>query len=393
MKRILWIVSELFPPDETSTAYILGEVANAMAGKYTVKVICGPEIYDIRKKPDPQNQFKLNPNIEVLRVSTLGVDKNTVKGKIESILSSSIKLSREVKRKVKKEDKVLMVTNPFPLIVFMARLKKKIGFELNVLVHDVFPENAKPSNIYVPCEFLVKRIFDRAYANVDVLIALGRDMKKVLTAKVRSAKTPPRIDIIENWADTDTIRPLGNSISEKIVVEYAGNIGRGQGIKYFIDIFNEVNRPFLQFDLYGTGALENFLKKNVVDQRIENIFFHGPYFRSQQCEVLNSCDIALVTLSEGLYGLGVPSKTYNIMAAGKAILFIGHPESEIALMIKEKSIGFVFAPSDKKGISEFLDSLMDLNKHQLKEMGERSRQVAEEEYSKEIILEKFMRAI
>ena len=27
----LWIVTELFPPDETSTSYILGEIANAMA--------------------------------------------------------------------------------------------------------------------------------------------------------------------------------------------------------------------------------------------------------------------------------------------------------------------------------------------------------------------------
>jgi hypothetical protein len=27
-------------------------------------------------------------------------------------------------------------------------------------------------------------------------------------------------------------------------------------------------------------------------------------------------DIALVTLSDGMFGLGVPSKTYNILSAG-----------------------------------------------------------------------------
>ena len=32
----LWIVTELFPPDETSTSYILGEIANAMVQKYNV---------------------------------------------------------------------------------------------------------------------------------------------------------------------------------------------------------------------------------------------------------------------------------------------------------------------------------------------------------------------
>lgn len=49
LKNTLWIVTELFPPDETSTSYILGEIANAMSKKYQVKVICGPEIYDKRK--------------------------------------------------------------------------------------------------------------------------------------------------------------------------------------------------------------------------------------------------------------------------------------------------------------------------------------------------------
>ena len=39
MKRRLWIITELFPPDETSTAFILGEISNVMVQKYEVKVI------------------------------------------------------------------------------------------------------------------------------------------------------------------------------------------------------------------------------------------------------------------------------------------------------------------------------------------------------------------
>ena len=38
-KQRLWIITELFPPDETSTSYILGEIANTMAKKYCVGVI------------------------------------------------------------------------------------------------------------------------------------------------------------------------------------------------------------------------------------------------------------------------------------------------------------------------------------------------------------------
>ena len=49
IKEKLWIISELFPPDETSTSYIMGKIANTMVCKYDVHVICGPSVYDKTK--------------------------------------------------------------------------------------------------------------------------------------------------------------------------------------------------------------------------------------------------------------------------------------------------------------------------------------------------------
>ena len=391
--RILWIVSELFPPDETSTAFIMGEIANAMSQKYDVKVITGPEIYDKRKKLDPNNSFRLNDNIKIFRVKTIDADKNTIKGKIETVLVSSFKIAKEVKKHVKPEDKVLMVTNPLPLVVLMAKLKSKIGFELNILVHDIFPENAKPSHIYIPFASVVKKIYDISYAKADLLIALGRDMKLVLEKKLIGFKNFPQIVIIENWTDIVNIRPNERACDNKIVIEYAGNIGRGQGLSSFITNLKKSNNNKLKFDLYGTGALEETLKTFVKNNNIKDVEFHGAYFRSQQNVVLNNCDIALVTLAEGLYGLGVPSKTYNIMAAGKPILFIGHTDSEIALLIKEKGFGYVFSEEDEKGIISFLADMQPSKKEELRVKGEIARKVAEEEYAKEKILEKFKQVI
>ena len=91
-QRILWIITELFPPDETSTAYILGEIANAFVRKYQVKVICGPEIYDKRKPLDKDNRFVLDSSIKVLRANGVDWDKNTTKGKALSFLVMSYKL-------------------------------------------------------------------------------------------------------------------------------------------------------------------------------------------------------------------------------------------------------------------------------------------------------------
>ena len=370
-KQTLWIVTELFPPDETSTSYIMGEIANAMAKKYCVGVICGPEIYDKRKKLDENNKFYLDPNIKVYRAEGADLDKNTTKGKALSFLIMSKRMMALVKMLVKKGDKVLMVTNPAPMVVLMGDLKEKLGFELNILVHDVFPENTKPAGLNLPFYGLFKRVFDKAYSKADQLIVIGRDMKEVMEQKVDRFTHKPVCTIIENWADIEGIRPQ-NFPQDKIILQYAGNIGRVQGLDRVITHLTDD----VEFHLYGTGAMEESLKK----LGHPNVFFHGPYFRSQQNDVLAACDIAVVTLQDGMYGLGVPSKTYNILASGRPVLFLGPENSEIDLLVREKGIGYCGWPAK-------------WDKDELVEMGARARQLAVDEYSKDAILKKIVNAI
>ena len=396
MKKTLWIISELFPPDETSTAFILGEIANVMAQKYDVKVICGPEIYDKRKKTDPNNKFVLNSKIEVTYIKGVDLDKNTFFGKALRFAIISKQLYKTAKKCIKEGDKALLVTNPAPVVALISRLRKKRQFELNILVHDVFPENTAPAGLKLP-KFtyrILKGIFDKAYSRADQLIALGRDMKKVLEKKVAQFEHHPVVTIIENWADLDIVSPMELSMHpDAFVLEYAGNIGRVQGLQALMEDILKAGNEKMEFHLWGTGAEENSLKDYASHHGLKNVVFHGAYLRSKQSEVINSCDLALVTLTEGMFGLGVPSKTYNIMAAGKAILFIGDPNSEIGLLVKEKQVGYVFEPSDREGIINFITSLSFDKCAEFKEMGQRARKVAETEYAKEIILNKFVEAI
>lgn len=373
--KILWIVTELFPPDETSTSYILGEIANTMVKKYQVKVICGPEIYDKRKKLDKNNRFQLDRSIEVFRTNGADMDKNTTKGKALTFLLLSKRLYALAKAKICQDDKVLMVTNPAPLVLLMSRLKQKRGFKLNILVHDVFPENTKPAGLKMPMYGMSKYLFDRAYAKADQLIALGRDMHQVLVKKVekgsKGKEVTTKIAIIENWADIYSIKPQPMP-KGKIMLEYAGNIGRVQGLDKIIEQLPED----VELHLYGTGSMENQLK----EMNHPNVYFHGSYFRSQQNDILAACHIAIVTLQEGMYGLGVPSKTYNILASGRAIIFFGPKNSEIDMLVKEEGIGYCGWPEK-------------WDKEELKTMGKKARELAERDYSKEIILNKFIQVI
>lgn len=369
-KRTLHIVTELFPPEETSTAYIMGEMANAASNLYDVHVICGPEIYDSRKKIDKENAFALDSRIKLTRVKNPGLDKNKKIGKVWSFLMMSVRLYNLAKSIIKDGDKVLMVTNPAPLVLFMSKLRKRRNFDLNILVHDVFPENTKSADLGMPLFIynLIKRCFDKAYSRADKLLVLGRDMERVLSQKTNGNVL---IKIVENWADIDNVKPIpfpnGN-----IKLQYAGNIGRVQGLEELIKQIPDD----IEFHFYGTGVMESTLKR----MSKSNVYFHGPFFRSQQTQVLGAAHISVVTLDNGMYGLGVPSKTYNIMAAGRPILYFGPEEGEIGLLIKEHNIGYVGWP-DKWDTEE------------LAKMGKKARLIAEKIYSKEVILNKFIEAL
>ncbi len=370
VKCALYIITELFPPDETSTSYIMGEIANAAAQEYDVTVICGPDIYDARKKLDVKHPLHLNHTIRVIRAGGLKVDKNTTIGKARSFLAMSKRLFKLAKLNIKEGDKVLLVTNPAPLVLLMARLRSRLRFELNLLVHDVFPENTIPAGLYLPSWMyrLIKGRFDKAYSRVDKFITIGRDMAEVVK---RKAGKDSSVTVVENWADAEGITPIPFP-EGAIRLEYAGNLGRVQGLDKLVSGLPED----VELHFYGTGAMENSLK----EMKHPRVFFHGPYFRSQQKDVLGACHAAIVTLADGMYGLGVPSKAYNIMAAGRPIIYFGPEDGEIGLMVRENRIGYLGWP-EKWDLEE------------LKEMGKRARALAESKYSKEAILTKFLDAI
>ena len=394
-QETLWVISELFPPEATSTGYIMGEIANAMTEKYDVKVICGPEVYDEKKQSFSDNLQSIDDSIEIIRVAPVKENKGNKLSRIKKFILMSWQLYKVAKKKINKCDRVLMVSNPFPLIVLMGYLRRKRGFNLAMLVHDVFPEGLYTEmNIPLWAYSVTERVFNKAYSSVDTLISIGRDMNDILEMKCNGQKHQPKIVTIENWGDIEGIKPKERVKDGFIKIQYAGNIGNAQGVGEFVELLHEAGNKVIHFGIWGTGIAEESIKARVVELRMEEqVRFYGPYSRNQQIEVLNDSDLSLVTLVKGMYGLGVPSKTYNILAAGKPILYIGEKGTEIWRTVEENQIGYCFEPDDKKGIQEFIQSLFIDSLPRLQMMGKKARMVAEYNYSKNAILKKFLEVI
>jgi glycosyltransferase involved in cell wall biosynthesis len=303
------------------------------------------------------------------------------------------KLSFSLWKNAKKQDRVFIVTNPAPLLISVALIKRIKKFPLYILVHDVFPENTIPAGVISSDKTfgykLLRKCFNWAYKSADCLIVLGRDMRQIMKSKLGKNQNNTKIEIIENWAENDITQLNPVNKSKNIVIQYAGNIGRVQGLKSFIQQYAEAMNPIVSLELWGDGAMRKELEEYAKENDVQNIFWGGKYSRSQQNEIFGRCDISLVTLSDGMFGLGVPSKSYNIMAASKPILFIGDLESEIAQTVKENNIGFCFAPNDCNGIIAFLKNLEKISKKKLSEMGQRASSLSKTKYSESEILNKF----
>lgn len=391
-KRI-WIVTELFYPDETAVAYIFTRIAVFLSSEYNVCVICGPEFYDKDKKSFIDN-INIPERIEIHRTRTVHLDKNSILQRTIRIVILSLRLGFLMIRNISKGETVILSTNPALLLLIVRLLKYFKHFRLHILVHDVFPENTIPAKVIkndksVIYKFL-KLMFDRAYACADQLIVIGRDMNELILRKVSKFKHVPIISIVPNWTNpTDFKIEERQTKGDKIILQYAGNIGRVQGLKELIEAFNLSNNNRLHLNIRGTGALYGYIEDILRKYCIGNISLMGGFSRNDESKILRDCDIGIVSLSRGMYGLGVPSKTYHLLSAGKPILYIGEPETEIALMITEHRIGWSLNIRNQVEIVDFFKNLDKVEIYKIRSMGKKARLLAENIYNETSILQKF----
>ena len=389
MKK-LWIFTELFYPEETSTAFILTKIANKLATKYdVVNIVCANEV---KNKENISSGFL--PNLNIKRFNKIFNDKNSLIIRSLGFIELTIKFFSILLFKVKKNDKVFLVTNPAPLVLIVSLLKKLKKFEVVLLVHDVFPENTLSANIFknensVYYKFL-KFIFDKSYQNMSKIIVLGRDMKDIVEQKIKLKKTT-EVVIIENWGENHKIYPKIRKDNDTIVFQYAGNIGRVQGLHFLFNVISEIKNNKLIFEIIGNGAEKNNLIKLAEKYQLKNVYFYDSYTRDEQNEIINRADIAIVTLSKGMYGLGVPSKFYNILTAGKPVLYIGEENTEIHKVMSGCDIGDFFKPDEKANLLKFFETIEKDDSFIKK--GENARDLLLNNYTEEIILEKYLKEI
>lgn len=393
-----WIISELFYPEEVSTGYVMTKIAEKISETESVGVICGPSGY---QSGVLQATYQLSESILVKRVNVPRFNKNSLLLRMLGYILLTTGIAFKILVHVKRGDKLVLVTNPPTLLPVTAFLKKLKGFRFIIIVHDVFPENVVAGGMISEKSILYKLflvLFNWSYRVADRLIVVGNDMKELFYEKVDNKKP---IKVITNWADHTAIFPIETSdfsknylpeSKNKVLIQFAGNIGRVQGLEKLIRLLGKIENHLWYLVLIGDGAQKELLEQIVAEHSFSNIQFLSSRSRDEQNEFLNACDIGLVTLSPGMFGLGVPSKVYNIFSAGKPVLYIGDHNSEISRYIHENNVGWAFSWDDTSAIIEFFEKI-DILVTEISVKSTNARRLIERRFTKDVILDQYKEEI
>lgn len=389
MRKRLWVLTELYYPEETSTGYFVTKIAEGLAEKHSVGVLCVQPTYSSRGICAPSHE--LHNGVLIDRCKATAFDKDSIIGRIVNSLTISISLFSNLLFRLKSEDLVLVVTNP-PTLPFLASLACCLrGSRCMLLIHDVYPEVLIVTGMIEPGGLLhnaIRWLTQLMYRQNDRIIVLGRDMKNLIAGKV-PGYSAEKIVIIPNWADLDEITPASRpsncllskmGLTHKFVVQYSGNIGRTHGLETVLEAAMQlIPVEMIHFIFCGAGAKKEWVESEVQKNNMNNITIIESQPRSELGNLLNACDVAIISFMPGMAGVSVPSRMYNILAAGKPIIAVADPDSELALVILEEEIGWVVPPArPDKLVEAVLQAQSD--REVLLEMGTRARRAAVEKY-------------
>jgi glycosyltransferase involved in cell wall biosynthesis len=390
--RKLFFFTEFYHPVQDTTGYYLTKIIHTAAQclDMPVNVCCAT--------PSNNGELPISENLSIKRVRTGKYDKNSLVQRIAKYMVIGVRFAVYAISKVKRHDIVFAVTNPACLMLFLALLRKIRSFKYVLLVYDVHPENLVPAGLARKNSRMYRiavRWFNWAYRTADELIVIGRDMEEVVRRKVGNGC---RITRIPNWADVKAIQPCPklenelirrHELQDKTVFLFAGNLGRVQGIENLLRAIAGAKSESAAFCFAGDGvfrpAIEKFIQENP-DKRVIHL---GRFPLSAQQLFLNACDVAFVSLDDAMYGLGVPSKAYFSMAAGKPLLLVADSDSEIGRVIRENGVGWIVPPNQPEMLAERIDKICQADG--LDKMGRLAREVVERRFSEEIILARYSR--
>lgn len=348
MKKDVLLLCQYFYPEYVSSAILPTELAVDLVSKgLTVDVLCGyPYEYYDGAAVAMQETYR---GIDIRRVRYSRFDKRRPIARLVNYLSLLLSFALRFKSLFKYKC-IVVYSNP-PILPLLPYFASRWSTTKSIFVaYDIYPDVALEQGIMKRgglIDRFMRSINERVYGEAARVVALGMEMRDYMI-KTGIAEKPERIRVIPNWYSGDSLetRDIINAEFRQLrerwpfIVLYSGNMGTCQDMDTILECMSELkNRDDILFVFTGHGNKHSYVKEYVCSGEFKNAKIYGFLLGEDYYDALNMADICLVSLAKGNEGLGVPSKTYGYLAAGKPVLAIMADDTDISLHLKQYGAG------------------------------------------------------
>lgn len=399
--RRIWVVNELFYPEETTAGHILTTIAAGLAGDHDVRAVCSQPTYSMRGTVSPRRER--HRGIDIRRVRSTALPNESMINRLTNMVTFSGSTFARLLASLRRGDEVLVGTNP-PLLPFLAQLAATIRRSTTtVIVHDMYPEVlevASPPGRLTAVPVRILHALSRwLYRSCDSIVVIGPDQADRLVAKVGDSLAD-KIHSIPLSHDTALSRVIPKEESEfwrlqvkplagdDCVFQFAGNIGPLQGVDFLLDTVAEGRVPDTHFCFVGSGRSKSMVEQRLAESGLANASLFDGVPRSEAPDLHAGCDVIIVSLAEGMWGVAVPSRIGNALAAGRPILAVTDEGSSLDRIIKEYGVGWSVRPGDADGFWEAVAEASG-SPRVLADKSFRARSLADSEYSEDLMIDRY----
>jgi len=405
MAKVVFL-SLVFPPDNVSTAQIMGELAlelKRLGHEVTVLTTSPHYNRDLEAEAkQPLNRYwgriLQKSNFRGITVYHVLMPKKStnILARLPSLLSFHI-LSTVAGVFVLSNPAVFIVPSP-PLTIGVSAwvlcLLHRSKYIYNV--QEIYPDYAISLGA-IRNKWLIRMLYKLeafVYAKASAITVIAPHMAQQLISKgVASGK----VRVIPNFADVDDLLPLPKDnpfsrqydVHDKFLISYAGNMGPAQDLDTFIDCAALLqNHSEIHFMMIGDGMSRDKLRQRVRGLGLTNFTFleYQPY--SLVPQMYAASDLCLVPQSQSVTSVAIPSKVYRIMACARPVLASTVKDSDLATLVNTVKCGLVVEAGSAQLLAE---TILEASKNpaSLVKMGEAGRVHVMEHYSRQAVARQY----
>lgn len=190
---------------------------------------------------------------------------------------------------------------------------------------------------------------------------------------------------VEPWRP-EQIKP------DDLLAVFAGTHGMANGLDAVLDAAAELKqrgRDDIKLLLIGQGKLKTALQARAQREALDSVVFHEPVNKSRLASLMASTDVGLQVLANvpAFYFGTSPNKFFDYIAAGLPVL--NNYPGWLAGMIRDHQCGYAVPPENPQAFADALEQAAS-DRTTAKEMGRRGRELAEREFDRELLANRFV---